>query len=139
MDNGYQVGRHYCVFDEPDTIFMRLDGDVGAEEGSVLNKMHSEMGRDRERLFLLIDMAKLGGIDPEVRKESGLMMKTLPLRGIAVFHASLKAKVLAKLIVSAMNIFKSAAERAPLDVFDSEADARAWIARRREQLMKTAA
>jgi hypothetical protein len=139
MDNGYQIGRHYCAFDEPDTIFMRLDGDVSAEEGSILNRMHAEMGKDQERLFLLIDMAKLGGMDPEVRKESGLMMKTLPLRGIAVFHASLKAKVFAKLIVSAMNIFKSAAERAPLEVFDSEQEARAWIARRREQLMKTAA
>ena len=139
MDNGYQVGRHYCVFDEPDTIFMRLDGDVSAEEGSIMNRMHADMGSNRDRLFLLIDMAKLGGMDPEVRKESGLMMKTLPLRGIAVFHASLKAKVFAKLIVSAMNIFKSAAERAPLEVFDSEQEARAWIARRREQLMKTAA
>lgn len=139
MDNGYQVGRHYCVFDEPDTIFMRLDGDVSAEEGSILNQMHSAMGRDRKLLFLLIDMANLGGIDPEVRKESGLMMKTLPLRGIAVFRASLKAKVLAKLIVSAMNIFKSSAERAPLDVFDSEEDARAWIQRRREQLLSAAA
>jgi hypothetical protein len=67
------------------------------------------------------------------------MMKTLPLRGIAVFNASLKAKVFAKLIVSAMNIFKSSAERAPLEVFDSEQDARAWIQRRREQLLSAAA
>jgi hypothetical protein len=139
MDSGYQVGQHYCVFEEPDTIFMRLGGDVSAEEGSVLNRIHADMGSNRDRLFLLIDMEKLGGMDPEVRKESGLMMKTLRLRGIAVFHASLKAKVFAKLIVSAMNIFKSSAERAPLEVFDSEAEARAWLQRRREELMRAAA
>lgn len=138
MANDYRIGRHSCAFEEPDTIHMKLDGEVSAAEGSQMNRLHVDMAQGRDRLFLLIDLGGLEGIDPEVRKESGLTMKTLPLRGIVVYRASFKAKVLAKLIVSAMNIFKSGTDRAPMEVFDTELEAKAWIAKRREQLMAAA-
>ena len=138
MSNDPTVGRHICVFQEPDTIFMELNGEVSAKEGSFMNQLQVQMGQGKERLFLLIDMGGFEGMDPEVRKESGLTMKTLPLRGIAVYNATFKAKVIAKLIVSAMNLFKSSAERAPFEVFDGPDSARAWIARRRRELSAAA-
>jgi hypothetical protein len=38
-----------------------------------------------------------------------------------------------------MNLFKSGADRAPLEVFDTEQEARSWIAKPREELMGAAA
>ena len=139
MANEHRVGRHSISFDEPDIVYLCPKGEVSGPDGRELNRLQVEMGKGHERLFLLIDLSGLEGMDPEVRKESGLTMKTLPLRGIAVFKASFKAKVLAKLIVSAMNLFKSGADRAPLEVFDTEQEARAWIAKRRQELMGAAA
>lgn len=139
MANEHRVGRHSISFVEPDIIYLCPNGEVSGPDGRELNRLQVEMGTGHERLFLLIDLSGMEGMDPEVRKESGLTMKTLPLRGIAVFRASFKAKVLAKLIVSAMNLFKSGADRAPLEVFDTEQEARAWIAKRREELMGAAA
>jgi hypothetical protein len=139
MANEHKIGQHSISFNEPDTVYLCPNGAVSGPEGTELNRLQVEMAKGCERLFLLIDLSGLEGMDAEVRKESGLTMKTLPLRGIAVFGASFKAKVLAKLIVSAMNLFKSAADRAPLELFDTEQEARAWIAKRREELMGAAA
>lgn len=139
MANVGRVGPHVCSFEEPDIIFMKLAGRVSEAQGSELNRLHLEIGLPLERLFFLIDMAGYDGIDPAVRKEAGMVMSRLRLRGIAVYHASLTARVVAKLIVGAMNVFKPSGDRAPFEAFDTVEDARAWIARRRNDLLEAAA
>lgn len=139
MSQDHQIGRQITYLEEPDILVMKLFGKVTQKEGSEINRRHLELGRDRERLFYLIDMTDFEGMDPELRKEAGLTMKTLPLRGIAVYRASLTARVVAKLVVGAMNVFRSADDKAPLEACESEEEARAWIARRRRQLMDAAA
>lgn len=139
MSQDPQLGRQITYLEEPDILFMRLFGKVTNEEGSAVNRLHLDLGKDRERLFYLIDMTEFEGMDPELRKEAGLTMKTLPLRGIAVYKASLTARVVAKLIVGAMNVFKTGAAKAPFEAFATEEEARAWIAQRRRQLMDAAA
>jgi len=133
MESDGRVGRHLMAFEEPDVFFMRFDGPVSAEEGSIVNHWHLEVSRGRDQVFFLIDLAHLEGIGPEVRKEASLVMRELPLRGIAGYRAPLKARVMAKLIVTAMNIFKAGANRAPLVFLDTEEQARAWIASRRRE------
>ena len=135
----HRVGRHTCFLEEPDILGMKLVGRVSAAEGSEINRLHLELGQSLERLFYLIDMVEFEGMDPAVRKEAGLVMTRLPLRGIAVYQASLTARVVAKLIVGAMNVFKSGAAKAPFEAFPSEEEARAWIEQRRRQLMDAAA
>jgi hypothetical protein len=139
MSQDHQIGRQITYLEQPDIFVMKLYGKVTQEEGSEINRRHLEMGRDLDRLFYLIDMKDFEGMDPELRKQAGLTMKTLPLRGIAVFQASLTARVVSKLIVGAMNVFRSGEEKAPFESFESEEEARAWIARRRHQLLDAAA
>ena len=85
MGQEFKFGRQITYQEEPDIIVMKLFGKVTNEEGSAINRCHLEMGRDADRLFYLIDMSEFEGMDPELRKEAGLTMKLLPLRGIAVF------------------------------------------------------
>jgi hypothetical protein len=138
MNQEYQIGRQITYLEAPDIIVMKLFGKVSQQEGSEINRRHLEMGRDADRLFYLIDMSEFEGMDPELRKEAGLTMKTLPLRGIAVYNASLTARVVSKLIVGAMNVFKAGEEKAPFEAFPTEEEARAWIAGRRRQLLAAA-
>lgn len=139
MSQDHQIGRQITYLEEPDILVMKLFGKVTFEEGSAINRRHLELGKERERLFYLIDMKDFEGMDPELRKEAGLTMKTLPLRGIAVYEASLTARVVAKLVVGAMNVFRSGDDKAPFEACASEEEARAWIARRRQQLLDAAA
>jgi len=139
MASVHRVGGHTCSMEDPDIMAMTLVGRVSAAEGSEINRIHLEMGQSLDRLFYLINMKDFEGMDPAVRKEAGLVMTRLPLRGIAVYQASLTARVIAKLIVGAMNVFKHSSDKAPFEAFATEEDARAWIALRRRQLLEAAA
>lgn len=134
MDQYPMIGRHLTVFEEPDIIFMRLKGPVSAEEGGEINRLHREFGDTHDHVFFLIDLKDLESIHPDTRKESGEILKDLPLRGAAVYQAGFKAKVLAKLIFTAMNLFRPEEEKAPIEFFDTESEARAWIENLRRNL-----
>lgn len=139
MDSFPMIGKHITSFEEPDIVFMRLSGPVSAEEGAEINRLHREMGMGRDHVFFLVDLKELDGIHPSVRKESGETLKELPLRGAAIYQASFKARVVAKLIITAMNLFRSDDDKAPIEFFDTEAEARGWIERRRREVGSDAA
>ena len=139
MDSLPMIGKHITSFEEPDIVFMRLSGPVSAEEGAEINRLHREMGMGRDHVFFLVDLKELDGIHPSVRKESGETLKELPLRGAAIYQASFKARVVAKLIITAMNLFRSDDDKAPIEFFDTEAEARDWIERRRREVGSAAA
>jgi hypothetical protein len=134
MDYNPQIGPHTTYFEEPDTIFLKLVGYCNREQGEEINRRHLEFGQNRENVFYLIDHANLEGIDPEVRKRATQVLNEVPLRGMLGFSAPLKAKVIAKLIFTALNLFSGKAEKTPLEFFPTEADARAWIEKRRLEL-----
>lgn len=133
------LGRHATYFEEPDILFLQLVGPVSEEEGKEVNRLHRELGRGKERLFFLVDLKDLESIHPEVRKDTGKVVKEIALRGAALYNASLKAKVFAKLILTAANLFRREEERMPIVFFATEQEARAWIAERRQEMSERAA
>ncbi|HEX2643352.1 MAG TPA: hypothetical protein VHU81_10190 [Thermoanaerobaculia bacterium] len=135
METWPAIGLHKCSFEEPDIIFMELIGHVSAEEGTEINRRHRVMGEGKDYVFFLIDLAELDSIHPDVRKEAGTVLKNLPVRGAFAYGAPLKAKVIAKLIFTAMNMFKSAADKITVDFFDTQDEARAAVSRRRDGLL----
>lgn len=139
MDSYARLGKHITYFEEPDILFMRLTGPVSAAEGTEINRLHRELGVGRDHVFFLVDLKNLDSIHPNVRKESGETLKDLPLRGAAIYQASFKARVVAKLILTAMNLFRTDGEKAPIEFFDTEAEARSWIDLRRREVGAMAA
>jgi hypothetical protein len=133
------IGNQTTFFEPPDIIFLKLRGTCTWEEGSEINRRQREWGQPLERVFFLIDLAELDRIDPEVRKDATTTLAALPLRGMVGFSAPIKARVIAKLIFTALNLFSNKADRIPLHFTDSEAEARAWIAERRRELDAAAA
>jgi hypothetical protein len=63
-------------------------------------------------------------------------LKVLPLRGMAVVQAPLKARVVTKLVITAINLFRRDANLNPIAFFDTEAEAQKWIAERRAQFAR---
>jgi hypothetical protein len=133
------IGKQTTVFEPPDIIFLKLRGHCTWEEGAEINRRHREWGKPLDRVFFLIDLSELDRIDPEVRKDATTTMAQLPLRGMVGYSAPIKAKVIAKLIFTALNLFSNKADKIPLHFTDTEAQARAWIEERRRELDAEAA
>ncbi|HVR11860.1 MAG TPA: hypothetical protein VMW75_27710 [Thermoanaerobaculia bacterium] len=128
------IGNQVTYLEPPDIFVLKLRGGVTWEEGSEINRRHREWGKTLDRVFLLIDLADLDRIDPEVRKDATSTLAAVPLRGMVGYSAPLKARVIAKLIFTALNLFSNKADRIPLHFTDTEAEARAWIDERRREL-----
>ena len=131
MSNVHTFGKHVTNFEEPDILYMKLVGDVSNEEVKGINDAHLGYGEKAEQLYYLIDLSELENLGPQVRKEASEVVKILPLRGTAIYGAPLKAKVLAKLMLTASNMLRRGPNPNPVEFHDTEEEARAWIEKRR--------
>ncbi|HSK76723.1 MAG TPA: STAS/SEC14 domain-containing protein [Thermoanaerobaculia bacterium] len=136
MRDVFFIGKQQTVFVEPDIIYMKMSGDVTAEEGLAINDQHREYVVGREVVYYLIDFTELESVPAPVRKAASETIKEFPLEGLAIFGAPLKAKVLAKLILTAMKLFKGDAAGPPVAFVDTEEQALAWIEKRRGEVAK---
>jgi hypothetical protein len=134
MSQVHQIGSHVTGFEAPDILFMKLVGDVSNEEVKEINQAHIDLSQGFQQLYFLIDLSQLDNLAPQVRKEASEVVKTLPLRGTAIYGAPLKAKVLAKLMLTAASMFRGGKNFNPVEFLDDEAEARAWIEKRRRQI-----
>lgn len=134
MSQIHKIGEQITYFEEPDIIVLKLKGEVSEEEGLELNRLNREFGRDREQVFFLIDLEHMANLPPKVRKVATETLHQVPTRGVAICKAPFKARVIAKLIVTALNMFRREAAKDPVEFLDSEPEARAWIDRRRKEI-----
>ena len=125
------AGKHVTYFEEPDIIFMSFGGSSTTEDSVELLRRQMEMSKGRNVLFFLIDAEKLDNIAPEGRRAVAETLKEIPLRGMAVIKAPLKAKVVTKLVITAINLFRKDSKLNPIAFFDTEEEGRTWIASRR--------
>lgn len=131
--NNLVFGKHITYFEEPDIIFMKLAGDVSDAEGLELLRRQRAFAEGRKMLFFLMDSREMAGISPGARKAVAQTLKEIPLYGMANFEAPMKARVVAKLVITAINLFRKDASTNPVEFFPTEEEARQWIASRREQ------
>jgi hypothetical protein len=131
--NNLVFGKHITYFEEPDIIFMKLIGDVNDAEGLELLRRQRLFAEGRKMLFFLMDGKEMAGISPGARKAVAQTLKEIPLFGMANFESPLKARVVAKLVITAINLFRKDAATNPVEFFPSEQEAREWITNRREK------
>lgn len=131
--NNMIFGKHITYFEEPDIIFMKLTGDVTDAEGLELLRRQKAFAEGRKMLFFLMDGREMAGISPGARKAVAQTLKEIPLFGMANFESPMKARVVAKLVITAINLFRKDASTNPVEFFSSEQEAREWIASRREK------
>lgn len=133
-----KIGNHSTWIELPDIVHLKLVGEVGVEEGRAVNEAHLEYARELPHFYYMIDLSELDNIPAVVRKEASATVKMLPLRGTVIYQTPLRARVIAKLLLTAANLFRGGASQNPMDFVDTEEDARAWIRRRRQQIADAA-
>lgn len=130
------AGKHITYFEPPDIIYMKFAGTTTTEDALELLRRQMDMSKGKSMLFFLIDAEELDNIAPDGRRAVAETLKEIPLRGMAVVKAPLKAKVVTKLVITAINLFRRDPNLNPIAFFDSEEEAHEWIASRREQFAK---
>ena len=139
MHKGYKkIGRHSTSMEIPDIVHLKLVGEVTLEECREINQAHIDYARDLPHFFYMIDLSELENIPAAVRREASQTVKILPLRGTVIYQTPLRARVIAKLLLTAVNLFKGGAGQNPVDFVDTTEEARAWIKRRRQQIADAA-
>jgi hypothetical protein len=139
MFKEHQCGTQYTALELPDIVHLRLQGRCTLEECQLINKAHLEYAQDVRYFMYLINLAALEDLPAAVRKEASATVKLLPLRGTVVCNAPLRARVLAKLLLTAANLFRQGPESNPVVFADSEEEGRTWIEKRRRQIGAAAA
>jgi len=134
----HDCGQQFTALELPDVLYMKLKGKVTLDECRQINRAHIEYAQDVPFFFYFIDLTELEDLPPDVRKEASATVKLLPVRGTVVFNAPLRAKVLARLLLTASNLFRRGPEVNPLIFVDSESEGRTWIERRRSELANAA-
>jgi len=127
-------GKQRTYFIEPDTIVIEFEGVVLPEEGAEICRRHEAWAPGRPRVFIMVDAAKLERIDPDVRRMANESMQRMPMRGLTVHSAPLKARMIIKLLFTAFRLFSKQADLAPLSYFNTREESLAWIASRRATL-----
>lgn len=126
------AGKHVTCFEEPDVIYMKFVGAATTEDSLELLRRQVAMSQGKSMLFFLIDAEDLDNIAPEGRRAVAETLKEIPLRGMAVIKAPLKAKVVTKLVITAINLFRRDSNLNPVSFFDTEDEAMEWITTRRK-------
>ncbi|HKV12034.1 MAG TPA: hypothetical protein VJ725_28070 [Thermoanaerobaculia bacterium] len=125
------IGPHWTSLENPDIIRLKLVGVVSLEHAQEVNQAHRDFAQGLPHFFYLIDLSELDSIPAAVRKEAAGTLKDLPLYGTAIYGASLAARVVAKLLLTAVNLVR-ADRKNPVQFFETEGEARVWIDGRRE-------
>jgi hypothetical protein len=135
MPEIHRIGAHTTWLEEPDLIVLRLAGDVSLEDAGEINRRHFELIEGRDAIFMLVDMAGLGTDTPAGRKLTSEALTRMPLRALAVCHAHMEARVMAKMIITGTDLFKTEdSAKLPTAFFEDEPSARAWIEERRREV-----
>jgi hypothetical protein len=127
MPETHSVGSHTTWFEEPDLIGLRLSGDVSLAESEILAREHLDMAQGRDRVYMLVDMTDFGSGTPAGRKLTSETLHRMPVRGVAVCRAKLTSRVMAKLVFAGVKLFRKEQRGFPIEFFEDEPQARAWI------------
>ena len=124
-----RIGPHTNRFVPPDVIYMRVVGELSEEDGREINRQHAEMGKDVDGLFFVCDISQLESVTSQTRKEAVAIQKDLAIAGAVILKAPLKARIFAKLILTATNLFRT--DKMPVVFVDTEEEGWAWIEQQR--------
>jgi len=127
-----KIGQHVLLLEDPDIVSVEMVGDLSPAEAADLNKGILQFSTGKPFVFFLANMARFGSVAAEARKVTAKATEHIPYRGMAFFGASFQARVIATLILNAVNLITRRDN--PGEFFPSEPDARVWLNQRRQRL-----
>lgn len=134
MDHEAQIGPHTLLFEPPRLIHFVVRGEVTAQHAVEMGAFVKARTADQRFVLALADLSAFSGVSSEARKAAGREVGETPYAGMALVGARFEARILTKLVLGAVRIF-APGKALPAAFFDTEAEARAWLAERERQLL----
>lgn len=130
-DGWHFIGKHSVRFEAPDIIFNRPDGDMSIDEMRRILELVNSFPKPEKGYFGLIDASKGGRSDPAAMKDPALRAMNENHRGVVYFNAAFFHRTMIGIFQRAARLLKLGHNNTPLEIFETEAEARAWIEARR--------
>lgn len=131
--NEIYVGAHLFRWEPPDIGYIRYQGDLDAPAMIALRDRGRQFTVGQPQVFMVVEMAYLGKVSLEARRQSAQGGKDVNMRGIAVVSASAPLRLISSLVSRAFDLLNGNVDN-PTRFFETESEARAWIAARRTAL-----
>jgi hypothetical protein len=123
----HYIGKHSVRFEPPDILFSRPDGDMSVAELKALIAFAESLPRPEKGFFGLLDVSKGGRQDPAAMSLPEAREHTRHQRAIVYFNTKFYHRTLIGMFQRVAKILNLGPRDLPVKVFDTEAEARAWI------------
>jgi hypothetical protein len=134
-----ECGQQFTGLELPDIVHLKLRGSCTLEECRQINQANFEYAKHLDYFFYLVELGELEDLPSAVRREASEAVRNMPARGTAVMNAPLRARMFAKLLLTAANLFRRGGDSNPVMFAETEEEARAWFVKRRQELVSAAA
>lgn len=121
-------------FEPPDLLVATLLGELDASDTGRITAEARRVAVGRSWALLLCDISRITGLTSEARRTAADGFRSVPVRGIAFWGGDSRGRAQGTLMGHAMNLLSNRRDECPLRFFSSEAEARAWLAQRRDEL-----
>jgi hypothetical protein len=125
---GYVVGPHRLVLEFPDVVHVHYGGDVELAHFLAFDELTLRIPPPT-LLYLLRDARHGGLITPETRKHIATNDEGRRFAAVATYGSSFHTKTVFANVTRALRTMRS--RGTPVEFFDTESEARAWIAEHR--------
>jgi hypothetical protein len=126
-----RIGQSYVRFEPPDLLVEVITDELTDDELREFMMLGAEWLRGKRDVFIIADISGLSTLSPANRKVVREMDWGADITGIAMIGASFHMRVVAQLIVKAIQLLQRRSYE--LHFFDAEADAHAWVAELRRK------
>jgi hypothetical protein len=117
---------------EGDTVVATIGSDLTLEDLERMFRVCEQVEAEYGYFLMLSDAKLLSGLSSEVRRRSAEWGKEHRSGGYATYGSSLLARTVITLLVHGIGLLRK--REAPVAFFATEAEAREWLATRRQQL-----
>lgn len=126
----HRVGPHILEIEPPDVAHVHYDGDVELEHFKAFDDIISAIPPPI-RVYILRDARRGGFITPEARAYAAKKVDVARVAAVVTYGSSFQARTVVAMMNKAVKLINSVNSGAGAVFFDSEQQARAWIAEHR--------
>jgi len=123
------LGKHLYRFEPPDILHFKADGALSLDDFIVLMDVFKALAAETGRkMFWMTDLLKSSVMDAEARKTAGQMEADAFFRGLVGYNGSFHLRTASNLTIRALKILSPKRVLPPIRFFETEAEARAFMA-----------
>jgi len=122
--------------EEPDVVFVRSVGTIDKQDMLDMHEVFDGNIRGWPNVLLVVDQSQQEGMTAEARKMVPEIGQWVPYRGTVMYGGSFAMRTVGQMLMKLINLVRQLDN--PTAFLNDEQEARAWVERRRRELVVAA-